>query len=90
MTSAGLLYWVGRGREADPCSSAELVLLHDRLALGALQLVGGVRLKRVPVTDRTLVTLRHGTSSRGVRSHQKRAAEASWWSDFLIASTQWV
>jgi len=65
MTSAGLLCWIGYGRGADPCSSAELIPLHNCLALGALQLVGGERLKRVPVTDRTLVALRHGIPSRG-------------------------
>ncbi len=44
--------------------SENLILLHDRFTVRALQLVGGVRLKRVLVAVRALMTLRHDRSFR--------------------------
>jgi len=57
--------WRGmrRAREvAVLVNSGDVILLHDRVAVGALQLVGGVRLQRVLAAHRALVALRHGLS----------------------------
>ena len=64
-------------RWVDDCAQLlELVLLHDGVAVGALELVGGVGLKRVRPTQGALVAFRHDGSYLGRFGRRARRASA--------------